>query len=142
MASDQESIVYGCIKDMANAQLDSERRGINRKAMMSLPSAEEWPYLCREMFSIPKVEISQNGYLTDVLHFGASYKAIEYEWSEWMERFEALLNQMYWVSAVVHLETELNGVHTFTWESKVNGHTPGAGTQQIHCEWTQEKSFV
>lgn len=142
MAMDPESIVYGCIKDMANAQFDAERRRANRKAMMSLPTADEWPYLCREMFSIPRVEVGSDSYLTDVMHFGASYKAIEYEWAEWMKRFEKLLDSMYWVSAVVHLETELSGIHTFTWESKKNGHLPGSGTQHIRCEWTQEKSFI
>lgn len=139
---DQESIVYGCIKDVFGNELDSERRRSNREAMMTLPSAEQWPYLCREMFSLPRVEVYGESYLTEVMHFGASYKAIEYEWSAWMKKFEALLDKMYWVSAVVHLETELSGIHTFTWESKSDGHSPGAGQQQIHCEWTQEKSFL
>lgn len=139
---DQESIVYGCIKDITSAEQDTERRRINRRAMMDLPKSEEWPYLCREMFSLPRVELGTDSYLTEVMHFGASYKAIEYEWTEWMNRFEKLLDQMYWVSAVVHLETELYGVHTFSWESKANSHFPGAGAQQIRCEWTQEKVFT
>ncbi|TVZ39117.1 hypothetical protein P886_3508 [Alteromonadaceae bacterium 2753L.S.0a.02] len=138
---EQESIVYGCIKDMANARADSQRRATNRRAMLALPKSEEWPYLCQEMFSIPQLEVHAEAYLTDVMHFGASYKAIEYEWNSWIEKFEVLLNQMYWVSAVVHLETELYGTHTFTWESHSNGHTPGTGIQQVRCEWTQENSF-
>ncbi len=138
---DQESIVYGCIKDVASEQLDAGRRRNNRQAMLGLPSAEEWPHLCREMFALPRVEVGVDSYLTEVMHFGASYRAIEYEWSEWMRRFEGLLDSLYWVSAVVHLETELSGVHTFTWESLTNGHVPGAGSQTIHCEWTQEKTF-
>ncbi len=139
---DQESIVYGCIKDVCGAEFGSERRRINRRAMMNLPSCEDWPYLSREMFALPRMEIGSDSYLTDVMHFGASYKAIEYEWSEWMKRFESLLDSMYWVSAVVHLETELSGLHTFCWESKNNGHAPGAGRQQIHCAWTQEQHFL
>ncbi len=138
---DQESIVYGCIKDLAGEQLDVDRRRNNRQAMLELPNADEWPYLCREMFALPQVEVGQDRYLTEVMHFGASYKAIEYEWSEWMKRFEKLLDSLYWVSAVVHLETELSGVHTFTWESMTNGHIPGSGRQSIRCEWTQEKIF-
>ena len=139
---DQESIVYGCIKDVTAYCSDAERRVVNRQAMLSLPKAEEWPYISCDMFSLPKTKVSVDSYQTDVMHFGASYKAIEYEWNEWMKRFEHLLDSMYWTSAIVHLETELTGTHTFTWESKNNGHIPGAGTQYIHCEWSQENSFV
>lgn len=139
---DQESIVYGCIKDAVHYQDDAMRRQANRSAMLSLPKADEWPYLCQEMFAIPHMETSTEHYQTEVMHFGASYKAIEYEWAQWMEKFETLLNKMYWVSAVVHLETELTGTHTFTWESRANSHTPGAGIQQVQCEWTQENTFL
>jgi hypothetical protein len=139
---DQESIVYGCIKDLVATELNADRRRSNRRAIMNLPKSEEWPVLCREMFSLPRVEVGSDSYLTEVMHFGASYMAIEYEWSQWMKQFEALLDQMYWVSAVVHLETELSGVHTFSWESASDSHLPGAGTQKMHCQWTQEKTFT
>ena len=110
--------------------------------MSKLPSADDWPYLCREMFAIPQIELNIDNYQTEVMHFGASYKAVEYEWNQWMKKFEELLNNMYWVSAIVHLDTELTGMHTFTWESKTDGHTPGAGIHQVHCEWTQENGFT
>jgi len=139
---DQESIVYGCIKDISGFEIDEKRRRNNRRVMMGLPKSEDWPYLCREMFSVPRVEVGSDSYMTEVMHFGASYRAIEYEWNEWMKRFESLLDDMYWVSAIVHLETELSGIHTFFWESRVNGHVPGLGRQQIHCQWSQEKSFL
>ncbi|WP_075187367.1 hypothetical protein [Teredinibacter haidensis] len=139
---DQESIVYGCIKDAIHFNENAERRSVNRAAMLSLPRADEWPHLCQEMFAIPRVEQSSERYQTEVMHFGASYKAIEYEWAQWMEKFESLLNRMYWVSAVVHLETELTGVHTFTWESRSDCHVPGAGIQQVSCEWMQENTFL
>jgi len=139
---DQESIVYGCIKDAIQYQDDAERRLANRRAILALPKADEWPYLCQEMFSLPRLELSQDNYQTEVMHFGASYKAIEYEWAQWVQKFESLLNQMYWVSAVVHLETELAGMHTFSWESMTNSHTPGAGIQRVNCEWTQENTFL
>jgi len=138
---EQESIVYGCIKDAIHFYDNSERRRVNRLAMLSLPKADEWPYLCQEMFSIPRLENSGEHYQTEVIHFGASYRAIEYEWAQWLEKFEALLNQMYWVSAVVHLETELTGTHTFTWDSRADSHTPGAGIHTVSCGWTQEHSI-
>ena len=138
---DQESIVYGCIKDVIGVA-QSDRRITNRKAMLSLPQADDWPYLSREMFAFPRVEHSADLYQTEVMHFGASYRAIEYEWNAWMKKFEELLDKMYWVSAVVHLETELAGVHTFTWDSKGDGHQPGTGIGNVRCEWSQENSFI
>lgn len=139
---DQESIVYGCIKDVTDFRQDQLRRETNRKAMMTLPKSEDWPFIAREMFAIPTIEFSLDNYQTEVMHFGASYKGIEYEWSAWMKQFEALLDRMYWVSAVVHLETEISGTHTFIWHSKNDAHTPGAGQHQIHCEWSHEVNFL
>lgn len=139
---DQESIVYGCIKDVSSFNADTKRRKVNRFAMMTLPKSEEWPYICQEMFAIPKIEVGNDNYQTEVMHFGASYKAIEYEWDEWMKKFEELLGKMYWVSAIVHLETELTGIHTFTWESTSDSHTPGTGIQQVQRAWSQENSFL
>ncbi len=138
---DQESIVYGCIKDASFFEEDSNRRRINRQAMLNLPKADGWPFLCQEMFAIPRVEIDQANYQTEVMHFGASYKAVEYEWEQWIQKFEELLSQMYWVSATVHLETELSGTHTFTWDSAENSHAPGSGDMQVRCEWSHEGSL-
>ena len=135
---DQESIVYGCIKDTAFQEGDTLRRRINRKAMLSLPKADNWPFLSQEMFAIPQQEVGQGNYQTEVMHFGASYKAVEYEWDQWVEKFEELLSEMYWVSATVHLETELSGTHTFSWESRVNAHVPGSGDMEVRCEWSHE----
>lgn len=134
---DQESIVYGCIKDVRLLPSDRERLAANRAAMLALPHAEEWPFLAQEMFSIPQTE-NFAGYQTTVMHFGASYKAVEYEWDQWIAQFEALLSQMYWVSATVHLETELAGTHTFIWESTGSFHAPGSGDMEVRCEWSHE----
>ena len=135
---DQESIVYGCIKDIPVLTNESERLRINRDAMLTLPHADEWPFLCQEMFSIPDVNAFNNTYQTEVMHFGASYKAVEYEWDQWIAQFEQLLSKMYWVSATVHLETELSGTHTFTWEANGKSHIPGSGNMQVRCEWSHE----
>jgi hypothetical protein len=138
---DQESIVYGCIKDSADFATDSERVRSNRKVMLTLPTADDWPYLSREMFSLPRLQLGHDNYHTQVMHFGASYKAIEYEWAQWMAKFEDLLSRMYWVSAVVHLETELSGTHTFTWESS-DGHRPGMSISRARCEWSHDNVFL
>lgn len=139
---DQESIVYGCIKDTPDVSNYSERLRINREAMLSLPTADEWSFICQEMFAIPEQNILNNNYQTEVMHFGASYKAVEHEWDQWIAQFEALLSKMYWVSATVHLETELSGVHTFTWHASGNCHVPGADELQVKCMWSHEGSLT
>ena len=46
---------------------------------------------------------------------------------------------MYWVSAYVHLETEMSGVHSFIWESiDAEYHTPGSNNIHLRCEWVKE----
>ena len=139
---DQESIVYGCIKDATSQQDDSRRRRSNREVMLQLPKADDWPFLCQEMFAIPRVDAGLGNYQTEVMHFGASYKAVEYEWEQWIAKFEDLLSKLYWVSATVHLETELSGTHTFTWESDSDSHVPGTGELRIRCEWSHESPFT
>src|SRR5690606_23543456 len=138
---DQESIVYGCIKDISPAISEAERIRVNREAMLSLPHADEWPFISQEMFSIPCVSAPFFNYQTEVMHFGASYKAVEYEWDQWIAQFESLLSKMYWVSATVHLETELSGTHTFTWEANGSFHKPGSGDMRVRCEWSHEGSL-
>ncbi len=135
----EESVVYGCIKDSVYRPDGIDRIMVNREAMASLPSADSWPLLCREMFTSSSQlagDISQH---TEIVHFGAPYQGIEYEWQLWIEQFEALLHKMYWVSAYVHLETEMSGVHSFIWESiNAEYHSPGSDDIQLRCEWVKE----
>lgn len=142
-AFDQESIVYGCIKDYVDDTSSGLRHRTNREAILTLPSSDAWPYLSQDMFSMPQTShLDETTYMTQIMHFGASYKAVEYEWNEWLSKFETLLSKMYWASAVVHLETELTGTHTFVWTSSTGGHVPGNGSSDIHCEWLLEKDFA
>ena len=133
----EESVVYGCIKDSIYEQNVSHRLAANREALAALPSAEDWPLLSREMFAATDhatdIEIH-----TEIVHFGASYRGIEYEWQLWMEQFEALLRKMYWVSVTVHLETEMSGVHSFVWETSDEYHQPGQSDIQLRCEWVHD----
>ena len=137
---DQESIVYGCIKDVGG--FDIERRRANRAAVMSLPRSDNLPFICQEMFSLPSLVPGHISYQTEVIHFGASYKAIEYEWAQWIRDFELLLGKMYWHSAVVHLETELAGTHSFYWDATSNQHVPDSGELRVRCEWVRERGVV
>ncbi len=137
---DQESVVYGCIKVIsvdADSAESVARQQTNFEAMLKLPGLQDMPMVAREMFSLCKGGRDTSG-VTEVIHFGASYRAIEYEWERWVAEFENLLQQMYWVSATVHLETELSGTHTFTWESQRMCHEPFSGDMAVRCEWQQE----
>lgn len=142
---DQESIVYGVIRHMPSADPFTSRlhRRTNWSAIQSLPIGvdDEWPLLCREMFSMPGDDLFSGTYQTQLIHFAASYKAVEYEWENWLRQFEALLKSMYWVSATVHLETELSGKHTFSWES-LQGHSPSDAELRMNCEWEREANFA
>ncbi len=137
---DQESVVYGCIKVIsldADSAESVARQQTNIDAMLKLPGLQDMPMIAREMFSHCKAGSDTSG-VTEVIHFGASYRAIEYEWQRWLAEFENLLQQMYWVSATVHLETELSGTHTFIWESQRMCHEPFSGDMAVRCEWQQE----
>ncbi|TBU87091.1 hypothetical protein [Phytopseudomonas dryadis] len=134
-----ESIVYGSIRDWpADSPAQSRlRRDSNRQVLDALPAGDAWPFLGREMFSYCQ-QPGSGLYQTQVIHFGASYQAVEYEWSLWVEAFEALLKRLYWASAVVHLETESKGTHTFRWESDNGLYSPQDGALRMRCAWERE----
>lgn len=132
-----ESVVYGCIKDIAMAD-SNQRRQSNREAMLQLPSAESWSLVNREMFAVPEKPCADINLNTEVMHFGASYQGVEHEWKYWLEQFEGLLRKMYWVSATVHLETEMSGTHSFVFETDGMAHVPNQSDIKVRCEWARE----
>ncbi|MBU2707080.1 hypothetical protein KCM76_13880 [Zooshikella marina] len=139
---DRESIVYGCIKDLPSGSENEilKRRYHNLRVINSLPKHDEWPFLSRDLFAVSGVEPSYGTYLTQVIHFGASYRDVEGDWGQWLQKFEAVLKKMYWVAATVHLETELTGFHTFSWFTNNSCHLPDEELQ-ARCEW-QHESWV
>ena len=140
---DQESIVYGVIRDVpSNSRHElAKYRLTNCNAILELGEMDMQPALLTSMFSLPSDDLLSGTYQTQVIHFAASYRAVEYEWERWMQKFEQLLTQMYWVSATVHLETELNGKHTFSWDAAGSHHCPGELALNVQCEWEHDVSF-
>ncbi|HEX5842798.1 MAG TPA: hypothetical protein VFY62_09980 [Pseudomonas sp.] len=136
---ESESIVYGCIRDCPSDSSEQSRlrRELNRQVLDELPAGDTWSFLGREMFACCE-QPGDGLYQTQVIHFGASYRTVEYEWALWIKQFEALLKRLYWASAVVHLETELNGTHTFRWESDNGLHSPDEGELRVRCAWERE----
>jgi len=135
--SRSESVVYGCIKNIVTDDLNRHRFH-NRDAMQALPSAETWCLVNREMFSLHDPGVADFSLNTEVVHFGASYQGVEHEWRCWLEQFESLLRKMYWVSATVHLETEMSGLHSFVFATDGAGHQPDQSDIQIRCEWVRD----
>lgn len=134
----QNSIVYGCIKDTSHHRDCVERLQTNRRVISGLPKNDEWPFLSQTMFSLSGFDATQtNSFQSPIIHFGAAYRAIEYEWDEWIIHFEALLSRLYWVAATVHLETELYGKHAFSWQLP-EGAKPGLPVHSLKCRWVQE----
>lgn len=112
-----ESIVYGYIEG-APHHPELRLHRLNAAVIKRLPIEDEWPPLTRQMFCLPCGRPAQGTYRSQIIHFGGSFKSIEWEWEEWLEKFEALLQRLYWWSATVHLKTELSvGDHSYTWQA-------------------------
>ncbi len=135
-----ESIVYGYIKNASALTADDKLRceSTNRKALITLPTLDHSSVLSRDIFSVPAMLNYDDTLQSSVIHFASAYKGIEYEWALWISTFESLLQKMCWDSVVVHLETELSGVHTFTWDSGSQVHMPSDSPLNIRCEWQHE----
>lgn len=142
--SENETTVYGFIRDdvMVEPGYDTqERLRTNRRVLMELPEFSACTLLYRELFSIPTGSINAGGYYSSMVHFGAPYEGVEYEWEHWLEAFEDMLTDMYWISVVVHLETPFSGTHTHIWESSEAFHAPDSREFEMRCEWTKDKGF-
>lgn len=135
-----ESTVYGYIKKNGDHDAKSNYRhhAVNRQALKALPSMDNSALLSQECFSAPPIYNYDETISASVIHFAKIYNGVEYEWNSWIAEFEALLQKMYWHSVVVHLETELSGVHTFTWQSEKTIHAPNQSPLDIRCEWQHE----
>lgn len=121
------TIIYGVIQEYGlNYKRCSEVYAHNEKVINSLPSSEDWPPLLRQMFSIAEGNV-QIEYWGRTIHFAASTKSIEYEWLEWKEKFESLLERLCWVEAHVHFKTEYSDVVSFKWRVDLKKWSIGQG---------------
>ena len=110
------SIVYGHIIGELWRKDDYHKlQRLNKKTIDNLPGHDDsFPWITRNMFLVPDPD-KDKMYRDQVIVFGASYKSVEYEWEEWLIKFEAILKQLYWSVATIHLETELVGNFTYQW---------------------------
>ena len=110
------SIVYGHIIGIAWRTEDYHKlQRLNKSIIESLPmSDDKFPWITQNMFLVPDPD-KDKMYRDQVIVFGASYKSVEHEWNEWLDKFEHILKQLYWSSVTIHLETELVGDHKYQW---------------------------
>jgi hypothetical protein len=90
---------------------------MNRAEIATLPETDAWPFLTRSMFTIPGDEVQEGTYRNQLIHFGATFKAIEWSWDEWLVKFEKLLVRLFWRNAYLHLKTELVGCYDYHYKS-------------------------
>jgi hypothetical protein len=109
-----KSIIIGYVEEpfIADRQRDALVKDHNRAKLFLLPQIDVWPRLTRGFFSVSG---PQETYANSLIYFGGSFKEIEREWSEWLDKFEALLRTLVWVRVKLVLETEYYGEHTYTW---------------------------
>jgi hypothetical protein len=114
-----EAILYGRIIGASGAVGENYRvlQDRNRAVINRLPREDDWPWLVRGMFALPG-GCPEGTYRRQVIHFGASIKDDPQDvgvWDMWLGKFEALLRQLYWWSAIVHLSREFETDRTFEW---------------------------
>ena len=87
--------LYGCIVEYGlSTERSNEVYRHNEHVINNLPEDDEWPPLTKNMFAITQPATSADGlnyqYSGRIIHFGANFKSIEYEWKEWKDKFEEL----------------------------------------------------
>jgi hypothetical protein len=115
------SIVYGIIIGAPSKIPDYHKlQHLNNKVLASLPENDNFPWVTKNMFHFQDPENIEGTYREQIIAFAASYKEIEYEWEVWLEKFESVLKQLYWISAKIHLETDFRGSYVYEWVFDIN----------------------
>lgn len=110
-----QSNVYGVIDCFKGQRGDINADDLNRSALAELPEHDGWPFLVRSMFAMTSSEQVTIDYMYRLMHFAASYKEVEFDWAEWLSKFESFLARVDGMAARVHLETVLVGDQTYEW---------------------------
>lgn len=136
-----ESIVYGYIKGStlrAGTEQYHDLQPLNRAVINRLPETDSWPFLTRSMFSYSGNDYVSGRYRHQIIHFGASFKQVEEDWQQWLEKLEALLRRLYWVEAKLHLETEALGAYSYRWVGVFDRNTSEDHVYTPTTEWIFE----
>ncbi|MEO1449752.1 MAG: hypothetical protein AAFV07_09480 [Bacteroidota bacterium] len=119
--------LYGYIEEMDfwRPPVENEVKKHNHSVINSLPMADKWPPLSREMFAlthnsvhdVPRVNLEYDG---RIIHFAANLKSVEHELDEWIIKYEDLLDKLIWFESKVHFQTEYTSLQTLQWSVDLN----------------------
>jgi hypothetical protein len=115
-----ESFLYGCILGIGPRGPGMNRfYPLNRAVIEALPDEIQWPsaLVTRACFTVPMPHERAPFYRYQMIHFGASIKALDEYWADWLTQFESLLRKLYWERAYVHMEAEQFGNYDYHWEA-------------------------
>jgi hypothetical protein len=90
---------------------------LNSDVLAQIPEDDDWPWVVRGIFALP-APYPQGTYRQQIIHFGLSIKdepSNRRIWDVWLAKFERILRQLYWSSAVAHLETDFEPPRVFEW---------------------------
>ncbi len=90
-----------------------------REFIQTFKNDKYYPWIRTEMFSLG-VKGAPFYYDEQVITFGATYKAVEYDWKEFILKFEHLLRNIDFYTAKIQLETEFLGTYDFFWKKKID----------------------
>lgn len=120
------TIIYGYIQE-PDFWVNPVRKQIvkhNTAVINALSKGDKWPPLSREMFAICNNYKNHPGpnleYGGRIIHFAANLKYVEEQWEEWKGKFEALLTQLYFWEARVHVQPEYMLAETARWWVNLN----------------------
>lgn len=103
-----KSLIIGYIEEpfIADQHKNFLVKDHNRAKLFILPKIDQWPRITRGFFSVSG---SEETYSNSLIYFGGTFKQIEDEWSQWLDKFESLLRTLIWMRVKLLLETEYRG---------------------------------
>lgn len=86
----------------------------NRAKIFSLGRRDDFPSLNSTFFS----ETGEaETYSNSLIYFAGTFKEIEFDWEQWLEKFENLLKTLVWEKVFLMLETPFSGRFEYNWEA-------------------------
>ncbi len=111
------TIITGYIEPpfYAKKEMDEAVFRKNRATIKRQPSRDVWPPMHEEFFSFSSEDYSHGSEDGRIVFFGGKFVNLELKKEEWLEKFESVLKEMVWLSAVAYLQSETSGLEILKW---------------------------